>query len=139
MRPPLIAVGIAIAANIATGLFFHHGGKWLAPAIGVAVGAWTNALVLLVMAIWNDRLNLLASAVWRAAGAAFAAAAMGLLVGWMAVEMKGFMQVSRPFVVKGAALMAICLAGLLAYLAAARLLRVFTFSALRKTARSGAM
>jgi len=135
MRPPLVAVGIAIAANIATGLFFHQGGKWLAPAIGVAVGAWTNALVLLVMAIWKDRLNLLPSAIWRAAGAGFAAAVMGLLVGWLAVEMKGFMQVSRPFAIKGAALLAICLSGLLVYLLVARLLGVFTVAALRKSTR----
>ncbi|HRE22128.1 MAG TPA: hypothetical protein PKW21_14030, partial [Rhabdaerophilum sp.] len=87
------------------------------------------------MAIWKDRLNLLPSAIWRAAGAGFAAAVMGLLVGWLAVEMKGFMQVSRPFAIKGAALLAICLSGLLVYLLVARLLGVFTVAALRKSTR----
>lgn len=128
IRTPLVAVGIALGANIAGGLILRGIDGPLAPAYGVCIGAWTNALVLVLAA--RGRMAIRSSAYFRAFAALIAAALMGFLVAWLAMEFKPQLAAERNFYEKGLVLGMICLSGLVAYAALARLLGAFTFAGL---------
>lgn len=133
IRMPLIAVGIALAANILGALVYRDIDRSLAPAVGVAVGAWTNALVLVLAA--RGRMSILPRAYLRALAALVAALVMGFCIGWLAMEAKALLSPERKFYEKGLVLGLICLAGLGVYAGLARLLGAFTFSSLGLGAR----
>jgi putative peptidoglycan lipid II flippase len=135
MRPPLVAVGFALLANVAGVLVFRAGGFTIAPAIGVAIGAWTNGLVLLVLAQQHGRLAILPRALLRVLAVGIASGAMGLAVAWFAGVMKPYLGMGRPLYEKGPALLLVCLVGLTVYLALARLMGAYTFAALRRTGK----
>ncbi|KAF0231877.1 MAG: virulence [Beijerinckiaceae bacterium] len=128
MRTPLVAVGIAIAANILGAFVFRDIDRTLAPAAGVVIGAWTNAIVL-VFAV-RGRMSIVPRTYWRVFAAALAAGVMGFLIGWLALELKPRLSASLPFYEKGSFLLLICLAGLIVYAVMARVLGAFTFAGL---------
>ncbi|OYU47963.1 MAG: murein biosynthesis integral membrane protein MurJ [Rhizobiales bacterium PAR1] len=136
MRPPLIAVGLGLAANIAGAALFRDIERAIAPAAGVAIGVWVNALVLAFAA--QGRMSILPRAWARAFAALLAAGVMGFCIGWLALEAKDWMAAERAFYEKGSVLALICLAGLAIYAAAARLLGAFTFRRLRRIGQKGA-
>ncbi len=122
-RTPLVAVAIALGANILGAIFFRDIERSIAPACGVAIGAWTNALVLVIAA--HTRMAISRRTYGRLAGACAAAIVMGFCVGWLAMEFKGLLTPARQFHEKGFFLFLICLAGILVYLAIARLLGAY--------------
>lgn len=123
MRIPIFAVGAALAANVAGVLLLRDAYPRLAPACGVTIGAWTNALVLIIAA--RTRMAFLPRTYVRLLGALVAALVMGACVGWLAPELKGLLHASRAFPVKGAALVLICLVGGAVYLGLARALGAY--------------
>ena len=136
IRTPLIAVGIALSANIAGVFFLREINGALAPAYGVCIGAWTNALVLVLAA--RGRMSIRTSAYLRAFAALVAAILMGLLIAWLAMEFKPYLSAERKFYEKGLVLGLICVSGLGFYVALAWLLRAFTFAGLGFRARKSA-
>ncbi len=128
MRIPILAVGIAIAANILGVVVFRDIERTLSPAIGVAIGAWTNAIVLVFAA--RHRLIILPRTYWRVLATAMAAALMGLVIGWLAMTFKSLMSPQRLFYEKGLVLLLICSGGLGVYAVSARVLGAFTFARL---------
>lgn len=137
MKLPLVAVALALGANAAGAYLLRGYDRSLSPALGVAIGVWANALILLALALQRGRLAILRRAYWRVFAAALAAAAMGLAVGWLATGAKEMMAATRPVYERMGVLALICLAGLGFYLALARLLGAFTFSMLRAGTRRG--
>lgn len=121
MSLPLAAVGVALLVNVATVLAAGARLGLLAPVIGVAAGAWANALILMVAV--HGRFELAARALRRLAAAAAAAFAMALVVSWLAGLAAPWLQPDLPIVWKGGALVALCLAGGAVFLAMALLLR----------------
>lgn len=128
MRIPIIAVVLALCANVIGVLVFRGAMPRLAPAYGVMIGAWVNAIVLVVAA--SGRFRLMPRTLWRLLAALVAAAVMGAFVAWLAKELKFLLEPTQGIGVKGSALVAICLAGGILYLAIARVLGAFSFSSL---------
>ena len=128
-RIPLLAVGVALAVNIATAYWLWAWQGARAPAYGVAVGAWVNALVLLGGG--RGRIHLLPRTLIRLLSCLVAACAMGLAVHGLGVMFAEWLSPQKPFYLKGMTLIGICLAGVVLYLVLARLLGVFRFSRLR--------
>jgi putative peptidoglycan lipid II flippase len=133
-RIPLLAVGVALAVNIATAflLWSGQGGASpaiVAPAYGVAAGAWVNALVLL--AGGKGRIHLLPHTLVKLLACLVAACAMGVAVHYLGIGLAESLSPQKPFYIKGPVLIGLCGAGVAIYLATARFLGAFRFSRLR--------
>lgn len=128
-RIPLLAVGVALAVNIATAFFLWSGQGAKAPAYGVAAGAWVNALVLLGGG--RGRIHLLPRTLVKLLACLVAAGAMGLAVHYLGMMAAPWLDPQKPFYIKGPVLLGLCGAGVMLYLALARLLGAFRFSGLR--------
>jgi putative peptidoglycan lipid II flippase len=133
MRPPMIAVGLGLAANIAGATLIRDIDRAVAPAAGVAIGVWVNALALALAA--QGRMSIAPRAWARAAAALVAAILMGISIGWLAREAGGWLAAERPFHEKGTVLALICFSGLVIYVVAAGLLGAFSFGQLRRISR----
>jgi putative peptidoglycan lipid II flippase len=129
MTVPLIAVAVAISANLAGVLFLQDLEPRLAPAHGVAIGAWANALILVVAVAGRFAVHPLTY--WRLAASFAAALVMGLVVAWLAGVSAPLLDPARGFAIKGGILALICLAGVVIHLAIAYLLGAIDRSVLR--------
>jgi putative peptidoglycan lipid II flippase len=129
MRLPLVAVGVALAANIVAVMLLREWNPRLAPVWGVTIGAWTNALVLVVAAFAD--LRSLPDTYRRVLAALAAALAMGLAVNGLALELKPYLRADQPFLIRGSVLVGTCLAGGLVYFVLGRLLGAFSLASLR--------
>jgi putative peptidoglycan lipid II flippase len=125
---PLVALGAALLVNIATVLALAPRLGLHAPVIGVAAGAWANALILMVAV--RGRFELSGRALRRLASAGLAALAMGLAVAWLAGLAAPWLRPELTIAAKGGALAALCLAGGAIFLALALLLRAVDLSML---------
>lgn len=132
MRIPILAVILALCANIAGALYLREDMPRLAAVWGVTIGAWANACFLIVAA-WS-RMLLSPKTFLRLAAIAVATGVMGLAVGWLSKAMKPWLAPDLAFLVKGGALAGICLAGLVVFMAVSRILGAFRFAAIRKLA-----
>jgi putative peptidoglycan lipid II flippase len=130
MQLPLAAVAAAIVANVAGVWLLRDTAPRLAPAYGVAIGAWANA-ILLMLAV-NGRFVVRPATYWRLAGGFAAAIAMGIAIAWLAGFCAPLLDPARGFAVKGAALAGLCLAGVAIYLGLARGLGVIDGALLRQ-------
>lgn len=120
MSVPLIAVGVAILANLAGVLLLREIEPRLAPVYGVAIGAWANALILAIAVAGKFAVRPLTY--WRLAASFAAALVMGIAVAWLAGASASLLDPARGFAIKGSVLVAICLSGATLYLVIARLL-----------------
>jgi putative peptidoglycan lipid II flippase len=137
MRTPIIAVGIALAANVSGAILLRGYNPHLAPAYGVMIGAWTNAIVLVLASA--GRLKVMPGTYRRILAALVAALAMGFAVSWVATTLKTLLRASLNFGIRGTVLILICLAGGVLYLVLARLLGGFDLADLRKRIRKAAI
>lgn len=122
MRVPLFAAFFACLANIGSVLALRDAYGTLAPAMGVAIGAWFYASLLMVLA--RNRLRLGIAALKGLFGAVFATIGMGAMLYFLIREMMPILDPAHGFLVKGSALGLICLAGLATHLGLARLFGV---------------
>jgi putative peptidoglycan lipid II flippase len=132
MRVPILAVALALLANILGVLWLRQDLPRLAPVWGVVIGAWTNALVLVLAAF--GRLHLEPRTILRLGAILAATLVMGALVARLASELKGWIVPDLAFVIKGGVLVAICLAGAAVFMLLAWLLGAFRLETIRKLA-----
>jgi putative peptidoglycan lipid II flippase len=129
MRVPLLAAFLACLVNILSVLGLRGAHETLAPAMGVAIGAWFYATLLMLLA--RNRLRLGISALRGLLGAMFATIGMGIalvvLTGWMVP----LLDPTHGFLIKGSALMLLCLLGLGTHLGLARLFGVLDLKRFR--------
>jgi putative peptidoglycan lipid II flippase len=115
MRIPVIAVFLAFVANIAAVLIVTRWQDDLAPVSGVAVGAWTNALILIGTVFGNFALP---KGLWRRILGALIATMMMVLALRLALPIAApWLDPALPFLLKGGVLFGLCMAGIAAYLA----------------------
>ncbi|MGL5445673.1 MAG: murein biosynthesis integral membrane protein MurJ [Rhabdaerophilum sp.] len=129
MRVPLIAAFLACMGNIGSVLVLRETYGTLAPAMGVAIGAWFYAALLMVLA--RNRLRLGISALKGLLGAALATIGMGVTLFFLVRVMMPFLDPAHGFLIKGSALSVLCLAGLGLHLGLARLLGVLDLKRFR--------
>lgn len=129
---PMLSVGIALFANILTTTLSWSAMGPFAPAAGVAVGAWVNAAVLVLGG--KGRIHLVPRTLLKVLACLIAALAMGLAVHLLADVAEPWLGAARPFYIKGAALLGLCGAGMMLYIAMTRAFGVFRFSRLRAAA-----
>ncbi len=128
-RTPMLAVGIALLANILVATLGSSRLGALAPAAGVVAGAWVNGAVLVLGG--RGRIDLLPKTLLKVTACFAAALVMGLAVQLGAEKAEPWLRASQPLLVKGAALLALCGIGVAIYLGLTRALGVFRFSRLR--------
>lgn len=129
---PMLAVGIALIANIATTMAAWSAMGAFAPAAGVAVGSWINAGVLVLGG--KGRIHLLPDTRFKVVACLVAALVMGLSVHLLAGFAQPWLTAAQPLYIKGSALLGLCGGGVLLYGAMTRALGVFRFSRLRAPA-----
>jgi putative peptidoglycan lipid II flippase len=129
MRVPLFAAFLACSANVASVLLLRERYEVLAPAMGVAIGAWFYAGLL--MALARKHLRLGVSALKALFGAAIATFGMGIALMALMSLMTTLFDPVHPFLVKGPALLGLCLLGLGTHLGLARLLGVLDLKRFR--------
>lgn len=134
LRTPVLAVLVAFSANITAAIIARSAGLSIAPGIGVAVGTWTNAL-LLVLAVLG-RFPLHPGTLKRILAAGVAAAFMGGTVTFLAGLSQQALVPDQPFALRAGILLGLCLSGIVTYLMAANLLGAIDLRALLARARS---
>lgn len=137
MGIPLFALGLGVAANVLCGSLIGNPG-WgpgagatefyvaqapLAPVLGVTIGAWLNAFVLVVLA--RHRMAVSLGTVFRLGGVVAATLGMGLVLAWCYEVLMLWMRPPQPFGVKGSVLAALCGGGVALYALLAAMLGVF--------------
>lgn len=122
MRVPLLAAFLACLANVISVLLLRTTHDSLAPVMGVAIGAWFYAALLMVLA--RNRLRLGIAALRGLFGAGLATFGMGIALVFLMRWMAPLLDPAHGFLIKGSALMVLCLLGLGAHLALARLFGV---------------
>lgn len=132
MRTPLLAVAAAIAANVGGVLALRASLPHLAPACGVAIGAWANAIILAIAVGGSFLVRPLTY--WRLLASFAAAAIMGVAVAWLAGLAAPWLDPARGLTMKASALTGLCLAGIGVFLALARLLGAYDARLLRRRA-----
>lgn len=115
---PLLAVSVALSANIASVTLLSSTYPTHAAAMGVAVGAWVNALFLVVAV--SRHFTLRRETMARLLGAGVAALIMGLVVGILGEWAADWLRPEIPFIRKGGALFFLCCVGGALYLWLAR-------------------
>jgi putative peptidoglycan lipid II flippase len=129
MRVPLAAAFLACLANIASVLTLRETDATLAPAMGVAIGAWFYAAVLMFLA--RNRLRLGLAALKGLLGAVLATIGMAAVLFFFLRLMMPLLDPTHGFLVKGTALIALCLLGLGTHLGLARLFGVLDLKRFR--------
>ena len=129
MRWPVLAVLAAFGVNIGTVLWLQTTLPHLAPVIGVAAGAWTNALLLVVAVFGNFALT--SSTLPKLMGACVATMIMGVTVAFLAQFSAQWLAPEHVFALKGAVLGVICVSGIVIFIGLAALFGALNLRMLR--------
>jgi putative peptidoglycan lipid II flippase len=129
MRVPLLAILAACALNALAVMMLGPRQNALAPVWGVAIGAWSYALILYGLARHRLRLGLRAFRDLTAATAA--TAGMALVIRLLDPFAEPLMRGENPLVMKAFVLAGLILAGVAAHLLLARFFGILDFRMLR--------
>lgn len=129
MRVPLLAIGAACALNALAVMLIGPRQNALAPVMGVAIGAWSYAVILYALACHRLRLGWPAFRDLTAATAA--TAGMAVAIRFLLPLAQPWLEAGNPLALKAATLGGLVLTGVAVHLAFARAFGILDFSALR--------